>query len=54
MKPTTNEIEMATKIVNDLVDHDFFEAILSRDNGFYFGWCDSHKDYLESNGLSLH
>ena len=54
MKPTTNEIEIAKKIVNDLVSHNFFEAILSRDNEPYYEWCDSHKNYLESNGLSLH
>lgn len=54
MKPTINEIEIAKKIVDDLIDHNFFEAIISEDNESFYNWCDSHKDFLEGNGLVLH
>ena len=54
MKPTEKELEIAERIVNDLINHDFFEAVICRDNGTFCNWCDDNKDYLEDNGLALH
>ena len=54
MKPTINEIEIAKKIVNGLIDHNFFEAVISRGDESFYDWCDDNEDYLEGNGLSLH
>lgn len=54
MKPTINEIEIAKKIVDGLIDHNFFEAVISRGDESFYDWCDDNEDYLEGNGLSLH
>lgn len=54
MKPTLEENVIAQKIVNDFVDNDFFDAIISEDNESFYNWCDNHKDFLEGNGLECH
>lgn len=54
MKPTINEIEIAKKIVNDLIEHDFFDAIINEDSDNFYDWRCEYKDYLNENGLVLH
>ena len=51
MKPTINEIEIAKKIVNELIDHDFFDAIICRDNENLYSWLNDYKDYLKERNL---
>lgn len=54
MKPTINEIEIAKKIINGLIEHDFFDAIVCEDCENFGYWCDEHKNYIEKAHLELH
>jgi hypothetical protein len=56
MKPTINEIEIAKKIVNDLIEHNFFDAIICEDCDGFYCWRDAkkQKNYLKEAGLSAH
>lgn len=49
MKPSTNEIEIAKKIVKILMENDFSDALIDEDD--WEGWCDNHEWFLTENHL---
>lgn len=54
MKPTEKEIEIAKSIVEDLIDVDFFDAVICDDDDRLYFWCLNHQNYLKNNGLTIH
>lgn len=49
MKPTINEIEIAKKIVNELLERKLFEAIISTDHDSFYNWCGRNEIYLDTH-----
>ena len=54
MKPTTKDIEIAKKIVNDLIENEFLNAIITDDNCSLSCWSHDYKEYLERKGITVH
>ena len=54
MKPTVNEIEIAKKIVNNLIENDFFRAIICEDNDNFYRWHEDYEDYLKEEGIAAY
>lgn len=54
MKPTENEIKIAKEIVDELIENDFFYAIICEDNDNLWQWRMDNKAFLEERGLSVH
>lgn len=53
MKPTEKELEIAKKIVNTLIRHNFFDAIVSIDSEKLWFWRKDHQDFLKEENLKV-